>query len=147
MLGIDSVYGTRLDDAELAQIAESEGRVLLTRDRGLLKRSSVVYGYCVRETAPLAQLTSVVRRYDLGKDAAPWSRCVRCNGLLKSVDKADILDRLEPKTKLYYGRFQICDSCGQTYWRGSHFERMQSVLQTCLAEAGAILPDTDVWRS
>ena len=86
--------------------------------------------------SPRAQFVDVVTRYRLAPYAAPWQRCVRCNGLLAPADKADILDQLEPKTKLYYDEFQRCTSCGQIYWRGSHHERMSAFLAGVLAEAG-----------
>lgn len=135
MLGFDSVYSNSYDDESLARIAHDEKRVLLTRDRGLLKRSMVTYGYCVRHTRPRAQFVDTVRRYELADETQPWSRCVRCNGLLEPVDKSDILDQLEPKTKLYYDDFQRCTVCGQIYWRGSHHERMRNFLAGVLAEA------------
>jgi uncharacterized protein with PIN domain len=129
MLGFDACYRNDYDDATLAAIAAAETRVLLTRDRGLLKRKQVVYGYCPRETDPRGQFVSVLRRYRLAGDIHPWRRCVHCNGLLAPVDKALILDRLEPKTRLYYDEFQQCQSCGQIYWRGSHFERMEAFIE------------------
>ncbi|NJK90017.1 MAG: hypothetical protein HC923_11925, partial [Myxococcales bacterium] len=52
MLGLDTRYSNDQDDPELAEIARAEGRVLLTRDVGLLKRSTVVYGAFVRATDP-----------------------------------------------------------------------------------------------
>ena len=135
MLGFDAVYSNDATDAVLAGISSAERRVLLTRDRGLLKRKIVEYGYCVRQTEPRAQLVCVLRRYDLAAAAQPWRRCVHCNGLLHPVDKAAILDRLEPKTKRYYDEFQQCEACGQVYWQGSHFERMQAFVDGVLAEA------------
>jgi len=69
------------------------------------------------------------------QEAQPWQRCLRCNGLLRPVDKEAVLDRLEPKTKLYYSDFRQCDVCGQVYWQGSHHERMQAFVEGVLAEA------------
>ncbi len=135
MLGIDTLYRNDYEDAELADIAHTEQRVLLTRDRGLLKRTIVTYGFCVRQTEPRAQFVDVVRRYKLSAEAAPWSLCVRCNGLLQPVEKADILNLIEPKTKRYYEDFHRCTECGQIYWRGSHHERMREFLNAVLVES------------
>ncbi|MBW7882780.1 MAG: Mut7-C ubiquitin/RNAse domain-containing protein [Caldilineaceae bacterium] len=134
LLGFDTLYRNDYSDAELAQISAEDGRVLLTRDRGLLKHKIVVFGYCVRETQPRRQLISVLRRFELASQISPWQRCVRCNGLLVPVDKAKILHRLEPKTRLYYDDFQRCATCNQIYWQGSHFERMQHFLAGVRAE-------------
>ncbi len=104
MLGFDTLYRNDYDDPQLAAIAADEGRVLLTRDRGLLKHKSVVYGFCPREVDPHQQIVSVLKRYRLGSQIQPWRRCIHCNGLLQDVEKNAVLDRLEPKTKLYYDK-------------------------------------------
>ena len=129
MLGFDTLYRNDYDDHELAAIAAGEGRMLLTRDRGLLKHKSVVYGFCPREVDPHRQLASVLKRYRLGSQIQPWRRCIHCNGLLQDVEKSAVLDRLEPKTKLYYDSFQQCDICGRIYWQGSHFDRMAAFVE------------------
>lgn len=134
ILGFDTLYQNDYNDAQLAKITAGEERVLLTRDRGLLKRKIVVHGYCVREVDPRAQVVSVMRRYQLGACVQPWRRCTHCNGLLRVVDKADIIERLEPKTRRYYNDFQQCERCGQIYWRGSHFERMAAFVAAVLAQ-------------
>lgn len=134
MLGFDTLYRNDYEDAHLAEIAATESRVLLTRDRGLLKRRIVVHGYCVREVEPRVQVVSVLRRYRLGACVQPWQRCTHCNGLLRAVDKAAVLDRLQPKTRRYYDAFQACATCGQVYWQGSHFTQMAAFIDTVLAQ-------------
>jgi uncharacterized protein with PIN domain len=134
LLGFDTLYRNDYDDHELAAIAASEGHVLLTRDRGLLKHKRVVYGCCVRETDPEQQIISVLRRYGLGPQVQPWRRCTHCNGLLHTVEKSAVWDRLEPKTRLYYDEFQQCAACGQVYWQGSHFARMAGLVENILRQ-------------
>jgi uncharacterized protein with PIN domain len=134
MLGFDTVYGNDYADEELARIAADEGRILLTRDRGLLKRSVVTHGYCVRETAPRRRLVEVLRRFDLFDAIRPFSRCIRCNGPLEPVDAEAVADRLPPRTRQYYDEFRICQACGQIYWKGSHYERMQALIESVLAQ-------------
>ncbi|MBK8903593.1 MAG: Mut7-C ubiquitin/RNAse domain-containing protein [Anaerolineaceae bacterium] len=134
LLGLDTLYvGDAVDDAAIAQLAHAEERILLTRDRGLLKRSNVVYGYCLRTRDSLGQLTAVVHRYQLRDQLAPWTRCLRCNGRLRPVAKEAILNRLEPKTKLYFDVFRLCETCGQIYWQGSHFARLQEIVDKMAA--------------
>lgn len=137
LLGLDTVYSPTLDDPELAAIAHAEQRVLLTRDRRLLMRREVVYGYCLRTTDTREQLRAVVRRYDLARHSRPWRRCLRCNGLLHVVAKADVLDRLEPLTKLHYEAFRRCAGCGQVYWDGSHTARLSGLVRWVLDEGVA----------
>ncbi|MGH2350484.1 MAG: Mut7-C RNAse domain-containing protein [Chloroflexota bacterium] len=124
MLGFDTLYRNDYDDDALARISSREGRILLTRDRGLLKRSAVTHGYHVWETDPERQVVEVLRRFDLFDAVAPFRRCLRCNGLLELVAKEAIADRLEPKTRRYYDEFARCPACDQIYWKGSHHERM-----------------------
>jgi len=90
----------------------------------LLKRRIVIHGYFVRIHDPRKQLDEVLTRFDLYADIKPFSRCMRCNGMIGSVDKNNILDRLEPKTLQYYDKFWQCGSCGQIYWKGSHFKKI-----------------------
>lgn len=144
MLGVDAAYSNAAHDHELAAQASAENRVLLTRDRGLLKRKQVVYGYCVRTTEPRSQLIAVLRRYNLAGEFALWRRCLRCNGMLVPVDKGEIEERLEPRTRLYYDAFQQCSACGRIYWQGSHHARMAGFIDDVLAEAGHITAPTDI---
>jgi uncharacterized protein with PIN domain len=132
LLGFDTRYQNDFDDDELAEISSREGRILLTRDRGLLKRSQVTQGYCVRAKMPRQQIVEVLWRYSLQAQVRPFSRCARCNGLLEAVSKDEVYERLEPKTRIYYDEFRICRSCDQIYWRGSHFERLEQQLQELL---------------
>jgi uncharacterized protein with PIN domain len=128
MLGFDSLYWNDAQDDVLAGISSREGRILLTRDRGLLMRSIVTHGYYVRETDPRRQLVAVLQRFDLIDSVRPFDRCIRCNGLLHPVPKEAIRDWLPPKTREYYDEFRVCDHCGQIYWKGSHYDRMQAFI-------------------
>ena len=130
MLGFDTLYRNDYQDDELAQVTDQEGRILLTRDRRLLMRKVVVYGYCIRDLDPRQQVIEVVRRFGLFGKIAPLQRCLRCNHPLQPVSKETVLDRLEPLTKLYYDEFHLCPACDQVYWKGSHYERMLGFIDT-----------------
>lgn len=129
MLGFDCLYQNDYDDSKMAEIAGREQRILLTRDRRLLMRKAVTHGYCLRSLDSLEQLTEVLQRFDLAKRISPFHRCLRCNHPLEPVEKNVILDRLEPLTKQYFDEFHICPACGQIYWKGSHYERMQKLIE------------------
>ena len=135
LLGFDTLYfNDQLDDEQLADLSCTEDRILLSRDRGLLKRKQVVHGHCLRTKDAREQLKSVVLRYRLADQVNLWSRCLRCNGQLRSVPKSAVLHMLEPKTRRYFEDFQQCQSCHQVYWRGSHFAKIQSFLEAFLTE-------------
>jgi len=129
MLGFDCLYRNDYEDQELAETLRRDERILLTRDRRLLMRKVVVHGYCPRSLDSLEQLAEVIRRFDLRKRIAPFHRCLRCNHPLESVAKEAVLERLEPLTKRYFDEFQFCPDCKQIYWKGSHYERMQALVE------------------
>jgi uncharacterized protein with PIN domain len=128
LLGFDTRYDQGWDDAEIAGIAAGEGRIVLTRDIGLLKRSIVTRGAFVRATDPGEQLTEIVQRFDLADRLEPFTRCVSCNGPLVPVPKAEIVDRLPPGTRRAVDDFHICTSCGHLYWRGAHFAALEAIV-------------------
>lgn len=111
----------------------SNARILLTQDRGLLKRSIVTHGYIVRSHAPEQQVREVLDRYHLHGAIAPFERCPRCNGKLIAVDKAEIGDRILPLTRLHYDEFSRCQSCDQIYWKGAHCDRIQQLIDRVTA--------------
>lgn len=134
MLGFDCLYENDYDDEQLAHIAGQEKRILLSRDRRLLMRKSVTDGYCLRSLDSLEQLSEVLKRFDLAPRAIPFHRCLRCNHVLEPVRKEDVIDRLEPLTQKYFDEFHICPACGQIYWKGSHFDRMQKIVNEIAAK-------------
>lgn len=134
MLGFDTLFPDDYRDEELARISSEEGRILLTRDRGLLKRSIVKRGYFVRATAPWEQLEELIKRFDLFDWLAKAQRCTGCNGELHDVAKADVADRVMPSTLQYYDEFRLCGTCGKVYWRGSHYEKMDAFIARVCGE-------------
>lgn len=128
LCGFDAHYRNDIDDGEFAEIAGSDGRIALTRDRDALKRRRIGTGYYVRSEAPDAQLAEVFHRYRLHDRTAPFTRCARCNGTLKRVSKDAIIDRLEPLTRQHFETFRQCRECGQVYWRGIHVEGIERLV-------------------
>ncbi len=129
MMGFDTLYQNDFSDEELAEISAEQKRILLTRDRGLLKRDRITHGFLIRTRNSREQLLSVVRRFDLLDDIHPFTRCMACNGLLVSRDKEDIVEKLQPKTKKYFNVFKECEYCGRVFWNGSHHERMEDLIE------------------
>jgi uncharacterized protein len=130
ILGFDSLYQNDYFDEKLAQISVDDGRILLTRDRGLLKRKEIMRGYCVHSSEPGEQVQEVIRRFDLLNLVHPFTRCLRCNGLLMKTPKNEVIASLQPGTEQFYDEFYRCDVCGQVYWKGAHFQRMQGMIQS-----------------
>ena len=125
MVGFDTVYESRVDDEALALLAAREHRIVLTRDRDLLKRRAVTHGYFVRETGARLQLAEVLERFDLGGSVAPFTRCMKCNGRLEDVSAAEVADQVPPLSRRHAAHYRRCARCSQVYWDGSHYRRMQ----------------------
>jgi uncharacterized protein len=128
LLGIDSAYANHADDDALVEQANAERRMLLTQDRGLLRRRRLWAGGFVRGAKPDDQLADVLDRF--APPLAPWTRCVTCNGLLSPVSKADVDQALRPGTKRTYRSFSRCADCGQVYWRGAHSRHLQAIIDS-----------------
>jgi uncharacterized protein with PIN domain/sulfur carrier protein ThiS len=129
MLGFDSLYSNDLDDGDLSRISHEQTRIVLTRDRELLKRAIISHGYCVRSDRPLEQLIEVLQRFDLKAKIRPFTRCLRCDALLEDVETAKIASSVPPYVARTYDRFRICPECGRVYWQGSHWESMRRFLE------------------
>ncbi len=130
MLGFDTLYKNDCDDPTLADISADEHRILLTCDRLLLMRKQISHGYFVRNRQPQQQLLEILSRFNLYDNLKPFTRCMHCNGKTRPVEKQLIETHLLPKTKKYYHDFFQCDSCKKIYWKGSHYQRMQEMINS-----------------
>ncbi|GEJ56530.1 Mut7-C RNAse domain-containing protein [Anaeromyxobacter diazotrophicus] len=138
MLGFDARWDREAGDEELARVSAAEHRILLTRDAGLLKRRIVTHGHRVREVDPQRQLAEVAGRLDLARSAAPFSRCLCCNGRLAAVRKEEVAAELPPGVREQHEDFHRCASCGRVYWAGSHHRRMEQLVREILRGAPAL---------
>jgi uncharacterized protein with PIN domain/molybdopterin converting factor small subunit len=134
LAGLDTAYRDDADDAALADTADREERILLTRDLGLLKRRAVAHGYFIRETNPQRQFVEVLRRFG-PLDLQPFSRCLRCNDVLCEVPKSAVDAALLPRTRQHYHHFEKCRGCGRVYWKGSHWTRLTHAVDAAREEA------------
>jgi uncharacterized protein len=129
LLGFDALWRNDITDEDLAAISTEQKRILLTRDRGVLKRARVTRGYFVRATDRRCQVVEVLRRFDLFGAIAPFGRCLECNGLLEAVAKEEVENRLPPRTRRDYHDFRRCPDCRRVYWQGSHFDRLADLVE------------------
>jgi uncharacterized protein with PIN domain len=129
MLGFDTLFFDNGDDRDLAAISAEQQRILLSRDRDLLMRRVITHGCYVRSMPPLEQLVYVIERLDLCRAIKPFSRCINCNGRLEAVAKEKIEHRLLDDTREAFHEFRQCQECGQIYWKGSHYQKMQRLVK------------------
>lgn len=142
MAGFDTLYDNGYRDEQIERIAVAEQRIVLTRDRDLLKRRGISHGCYVRALRSRAQLREIFDRLDLARAARPLTRCLRCNLPLHAVAKAQVEVRLPPAVRERYRDFSTCAGCGRVYWQGSHWQRMQAVVESVGAnqlEGGRLL--------
>lgn len=129
LLGFDTDYSAQRDDAELVAISVGESRILLTRDRELLKHGSLTHGLLVRATDPDEQLVEIVARLDLRRAMRPFCRCMSCNGEIATAARDDVADLLPPAVRAVQDEFRRCSRCGRIYWRGSHARRLEELVE------------------
>ena len=130
MAGFDTLYQNDYQDLEIALISKQQKRVLLTRDRDLLKRRIIDHAHYVHQTQPKKQLVEIITQFDLTKQITLFTRCVHCNGKLATINKNSIEVQLEARTRQYYQHFKQCQKCQQIYWEGSHNKNMQKFLDS-----------------
>jgi len=132
MAGFDTIYSNSIDDGEIEAHAMDEDRIVLTRDRDLLKRRGVEYGCYVRALHSQEQLSEVIARYGLAERARPFTLCLHCNAPLRSVPKDAVLERLPPAVRDTQDTFSTCDVCRRVFWKGSHWKRMAAMLDAAI---------------
>lgn len=133
LLGVDTAYeSTDLGDPALASLSAAEQRVMLSRDRGLLRRRELWAGAYVYSTHPEEQLRDILDRFR--PELKPWTRCTACNGLLRQATKEEVANQLAGGTHRSYDVFAQCQDCGRAYWKGAHHEQLEAIVERALAE-------------
>lgn len=128
MLGYDTRFINDIDDDELIRIAWREGRILLTRDTGIMERRIVTTG---RITAVLItsdevkeQIRQVIDGLCLEPAPAPFTRCMECNAPLMARDKEAVYGLVPPYVYRTQNQFMQCPRCERVYWQGTHWAEM-----------------------
>jgi uncharacterized protein with PIN domain len=141
MAGFDTIYRNTMHDDEIEALAMSDARIVLTRDRELLKRRGVEFGCYVRALRAQEQWNDVFTRYGLAERARPFTLCLHCNAPLRSVPKAEVLDRLPPTVRESQEEFSTCDCCRRVFWKGSHWKRMAGMLDAAMDHDQLLAPE------
>jgi len=135
LLGFDTLFENDPGDAELARISAQGGRILLSRDRGLLERRIVTHGLWIPEERPREQVAYVVARLDLKNLFRPFTRCTLCNDMLVQVAKDSPELRVPPRVRAVFETFWRCNGCGRVYWQGSHYDRLRAFVEKLGADS------------
>ena len=128
VLGYDTLYDASLDDRSLVELANREDRILLTRDRHLLRDLRPRRAVEITRDAPLDQLASVADELALPTPNELFRRCLVCNTPLDNVSGAEAADLVPPAARGLPGPVRRCPACERVYWPGSHVRRMTRAL-------------------
>ncbi|TCP14628.1 hypothetical protein EV683_104178 [Crenobacter luteus] len=128
MAGFDTLYDNHVGDDEIAALAVAGRRVVLSRDRELLKRRAITHGCYVHALKPDAQLRELFARLDLARLARPFTRCMVCNGELRDIEPGAAVGRVPDDVRAGAARLLECAACRRVYWEGSHWRRMRALL-------------------
>lgn len=140
-LGYDVSYPPPSTDTALIAAARAEGRVLLTRDRGILERA---YGGkpVVVEIASSSVLEQVAQLYSegwLGGRFPP--RCCECNSRLEEISSEEARHLVPPFVLAVQVRFARCAVCNAVLWEGSHWESFHAAISR--GSGGLTPPEED----
>ena len=124
LLGFDVWCARTETTSVLIEKCAQNRRIILSRDKNLLKQKTVTRGYYVRSNIMKTQIREILNRFDLWNQLKPFTRCMECNSMLLPVNKEACTGLLPDKAAQYFDRFQQCRGCGKIYWEGSHYHRM-----------------------
>ena len=132
LLGYDTLYQPELKPAALAELAQREDRIILTRGDTRLRFPGATNVFSVKSEYPAEQLREVVAQFSLDPKSGLWTRCTVCNGCISPVEKEAVRNLVKPKVYDVYSEFYRCAGCGRVYWHGSHVERILKNLSLVL---------------
>ena len=124
-LGYDVQYYRDIDDRVLVRLARAEGRILLTRDRELIKRFTVEHVLINSEDVK-KQLKEVITLFP-GETSV--RRCMYCNVPLEDIKKEGVEGIVPEHVYIHHRRFQRCIRCRRIYWEGSHTHNIWKILR------------------
>lgn len=132
MLGQDVQYSRNLDDEKLVEIARENNRILLTRDLNLYQRAVAkgAKSFYIEVESESEKLAKLAKRFGFKLEIdVSVSRCPKCNARIQPVSKDQVVDKVPKNTYSFYNKFWRCPNCGQIYWQGAHWERINRTLK------------------
>ncbi len=128
MLGFDAVFFEGGGDSKMVATAVAENRIILTRDTEVSQRRLARLGKLKvlllhTENAEI-QMDAVIKTFNLGCLAQPFTRCLEDNTPLMSADKEEIMAIIPPHIAQTQNYFMQCPQCRRVYWKGTHWEAM-----------------------
>ena len=130
ILGFDVLYFSKAEDSELVEVARREGRVLLTRDTGLIERTAKRPNRLfVRSDDWEDQVVQVLDDFGLWDDIRPNTRCIECNLPLKALARERARNLVTPYVCEHASSFALCPGCNRVFWQGTHYGDMERKIE------------------
>ncbi len=129
LLGFNTLYHNSYSDHQIILLSEKTGRIILTRDKALLRSKQGSRGYLVKTTDPDKQIIEVIDRFDLLSSINPFSICLSCNSNVQKAEKQWVKDNISPDILSQYNEFTFCTGCGKVFWKGSHHQAMTRFIE------------------
>lgn len=140
VIGQDVIYGRHLTGYGLIRAARAENRLILTRDRGLMKKQPPPLLF-IESDHYREQLRQVIRVCGLQLEKNLFTRCVECNTALQPRSKEGLEKLVPPYVFSTQEKFSWCPTCRRVYWPATHHQRMLEELRIvdCDLEFSAIV--------
>jgi uncharacterized protein len=130
-LGFDTSYYGSGEDSGLVDLATQESRTILTSDRSLASRAlgRGLHVILLTEKNDRMRVRQLAKAYRLS--GMPLVRgdslCSVCGSGLAKLGRRDVAGLVPPAVERGHRLFYRCTSCGQIYWRGSHWKKLRSL--------------------
>jgi uncharacterized protein with PIN domain len=137
MIGYDSVFFDNGEDSLMVRQALAEGRIVLTRDTGIMKRRVVSNGrlkaVLIESEEPERQIQQLMSTFDLAGQSKPFTLCLECNRPLEPRSREEVAERVPPYVFQTQTQYMECPACRRIYWQGTHWKAMVRKLKGLLA--------------
>lgn len=133
ILGYDTVYNSSALLKALIELSNNKGAIFLTKRKsfpnGTTPPTTV---YFVRGERFAEQFRCVVEHFNLTASMTIFSRCLKCNVPVRSVEKQAVEGRVPPRSLEGFDTFYECPECLAVYWNGAHYANTLRKLQTMI---------------
>jgi uncharacterized protein with PIN domain len=134
-IGCDVTYYRMIGDSELVDLAQREGRIILTRDTLLIKRRKAKgNSFLVEGNSYKDQLKQVIRHFSINPSRDLLTRCVECNLILSNIEKEKVKDTIPEYVYMTQESFSVCPGCHRIYWSATHKEAIMKLLEEVLGD-------------
>jgi uncharacterized protein len=138
ILGCDVVYGSNFSGKGLLQEARANDRIVLTRDRRVVRDPDVPRHLFIVADGFREQLRQVVEAFSIDPTAGLFRRCVHCNAEVVDVPAETVAAEVPEFVQRTQERFRRCPRCRHVYWQATHVERVRTELRRIGLGAGAV---------